>query len=216
MKLFVSGATATLRRHAGHPALGRLITPDEGNNPALLSGWECGADNSALGKHGVRPEELLRLWDALADVRPAGLKFVTAPDSVIKTPTGPLGSWSGTLDLWRHYAPSLQRRGLPTAIVLQDGATVDTVPWDEVAAVFVGGSTAWKLSKPAALLIRVAHARGKWVHVGRVNTMRRLRYFDPLPVDSFDGTQFSMFPDTYIPRWLKRLEHKQEGFLHAA
>lgn len=216
MKLFVSGATATMHRYAGHAALGKLITPDNGNALAGLAGWECGADNSALGKHGVRVDALLDLWDALQAARVPGLKFVTAPDAVEMTPAGPRGSWEGTLALWRVFYPALIGRNLPAAIVLQDGATVGSVPWESIEAIFVGGSTGWKLSKAAALLIRVGHARGKWVHVGRVNTMRRLNHFDSLPVDSFDGTQFSMFPDTYIPRWLKRLEYRQESFKHAA
>lgn len=179
-------------------------------------GWECGADNSALGKNGVSPDKLLRLWDALKDASLPGLRFVTAPDDAQMTAHGPVVSWLGTLALWRCWRAALQVRNLPAAIVLQDGATVDSVPWQEIAAVFIGGSTTWKLSKTAALLIRVAHKQGKWVHVGRVNTMQRLNHFDPLPVNSIDGTQFSMFPDTYIPKWLKRLEYRQEGFKHAA
>lgn len=211
--LLVSGATKTLTRLQGHPQLGRLITPDNGNAVGGLAGWDCGADNSALGAGGVNPDKLLRLWDALASALPAGLRFVTAPDAVMQTPDGPRGDWQGTLWLWRCWLPAIQARGLPAAIVLQDGATVDSVPWADCAAVFVGGSTAWKLSRSAELLIRAARARGKHTHVGRVNTMRRLRHFDRLPVDSFDGTQFSMFPDTYIPRYLARLEHRQEAFL---
>lgn len=217
MKLLVSGATATLDRHAGHPQLGRLITPDNGNAVEGLMSWEfVGADNSTLGQFGVRPDYLLRMWDRLAVLRPPGLRFVACPDDARKTSEGIEVTWPGTLALWRCWRDALMVRRLPAAIVLQDGATVDTVPWEEISAVFVGGTTTWKLSKAAALLIRVAHKKGKWTHVGRLNTMGRLAHFDPLPVDSFDGTQFSMFPDTYIPRWLHRLKYKQEGFKHAA
>lgn len=211
MILLVSGATATVDRLAGHPRLGRLITPDGGNAIAGFAGWECGADNSALGKDGINPDRLLRMWDGIAAAGLPRLRFVTAPDAVMQTDAGPRGDWQGTLWLWRCWRPALVARNLPAAIVLQDGATIDSVPWDAIAAVFVGGSTAWKLSTTAALLIRAAHARGKWVHVGRVNTMKRIRHFDPLPVHSIDGTQFSMFGDTYIPRYLARLEHRQEG-----
>lgn len=216
MKLFVSGATATVRKHADSPWLGRLIQPRNGNDIGELAtcGLDYGADNDAL--QGVNPAALLTLWRELAETKTPRLRFVTAPDAVELTPTGPRGDWGGTLWLWRCWRRTLADLALPAAIVAQDGATVDTVPWGEIDALFVGGSTAWKLSRSAALLIRAAAVRGKWVHVGRVNSMRRLQHFDPLPVNSFDGGQFSMFPDTYIPRYLARLEHKQEGFLHAA
>jgi hypothetical protein len=62
----------------------------------------------------------------------------------------------------------------------------------------------------AALLIAEAKKRDCWVHVGRINTERRLRSFDALGIDSFDGTQFSMFAETYLPRWLERLRYQQE------
>ncbi len=211
MLLLVSGATATLARHHGHPALGRLITPDNGNAIESLAPWTYGCDNSALGKDGINPDRLLRLWDQLALARHPGLRFVAAPDAVMQTPDGPRGDWSGTLWLWRCWRPALLARRLPAAIVLQDGATPDTVPWDDVAAVFVGGSTRWKLSRAAELLVRLARARGKWAHVGRVNTFRRLARVEAMGADSFDGTQFSMFPDTHIPRWLSRLELQQHG-----
>lgn len=215
MKLLVSGATVTLNNLAGHPQLGRLITPDNGNAVEGLMGWEyVGADNSMLS--GPDPDNILRLWDRLAVLRPPGLRFVACPDDATMTQSGPVVSWAGTLTLWRCWLPAIRARNLPAAIVLQDGASVGDVPWDEAQAVFVGGSTRWKLSQAAALLIRVAKAKEKWVHVGRINSMRRLSHFDQLPVDSFDGGQFSMFPDTYIPKYLRRLEYQQKGFLHAA
>ena len=55
-----------------------------------------------------------------------------------------------------------------------------------------------------------ARCRGKWVHVGRVNSLRRVTHFEQA-ADSFDGGQFSMFPDTYIPRYLERLRYRQES-----
>lgn|GEM_PF-3018940 len=58
----------------------------------------------------------------------------------------------------------------------------------------------------AELLVRMARARGLWVHVGRVNTMGRLARVEAMGADSFDGGQLSRFPDNYIPPFLARLE----------
>lgn len=108
MKLLVSGATATIDRLAGHPQLGRLITPDNGNAVEGLVPWEfVGADNSTLGQYGVRPDYLLRMWDALAFHRPPGLRFVACPDDAQRTGEGIVVTWVGTLALWRSWRDAL-------------------------------------------------------------------------------------------------------------
>jgi hypothetical protein len=130
-----------------------------------------------------------------------------------------------TLDLWRQWQGVVRSYHVPAAFVAQDGAESLRVPWENLACLFLGGSTAYKESDAAAWLIRKAKAFGKRVHIGRVNTERRLRLFDglgyaddgyPLQIDSLDGTQFSMFPDTYIPRWCERLRPSLRGQLVAA
>jgi hypothetical protein len=209
MILLVSGATRTVERYKAHPALGRLVQPRSWNSIDAIarSGQPWGADNDALA--GIKPDQYLRMLDAIARVPHANLKFIAAPDAVERTPKGIVGSWEGTLWLWRCWRPSLEARGLPAAIVLQDGATPDSVPWNELHAVFVGASTQWKLSRSAELLVRMARARGLWVHVGRVNTMGRLARVEMMGADSFDGGQFSRFPDRTIPPFLARLQYRQ-------
>lgn len=213
MILFVSGATATVQANADSPYLGRLIQPENGNDIRTFA--ECdmdkGADNNCL--QGFDLDKWMAMCEGLRGAH--RLRFVAAPDAVEMTPEGPRGDWGGTLWLFRRFRPWLAARSLPIAIVAQDGATVDSVPWSQIDALFIGGSTRWKLGRSAALLIRAAAARGKWVHVGRVNSYARVAYLDGLPVNSFDGGQFSMFPDTYIPKYLNRLQYRQKGFHHA-
>ena len=210
MILMVSGATTTAAQYAEHPALGRLIQPRSWNCIATIAraGQSWGADNDALA--GVKPDAYLSMLDAIARAPREHLKFVTAPDAVERTPHGIFGSWEGTLWLWRCWRPALVARGLPAAIVLQDGATPDSVPWDELAAVFVGASTRWKLSRSAELLVRMARSRGLWTHVGRVNTFGRLARVEAMGVHSFDGSQFSRWPTKFIPPFLARLEYQQQ------
>lgn len=153
----------------------------------------------------------MTMLDQIAATDISRLLFVAVPDAVQMTEQGPIGDWAGTLWLFRSWQRALTKRNLPAAIVLQDGATSDTVPWADIAAVFVGGSTAFKEGPAAAAILREAAARGVWRHIGRMQTERRLRLLDVTGFDSFDGTQFSRFPDTYIPTWLERLTHKQEG-----
>lgn len=201
--LLVSGATTTVQRLAGHPHLGRLVQPRNGNSIETLA--HCGlwwaADNDCF--QGLDPDEYMTMLNAIAHTDISRLLFVAVPDVVADA--------HGTLVLFRAWLPALRKRGLPAALVAQDGLTPGAVPWSELAALFIGGSTAWKAGRPAAALIEEARARGVWVHVGRINTLRRLRYFDALGIDSFDGTQFSMFAETYLPRWLERLRYRQHG-----
>ncbi len=95
---------------------------------------------------------------------------------------------------------------MPLAIVLQDGATVETVPWDEVGAVFVGGTTEWKLGSEVRSIVAEANARRIWAHMGRVNSHRRLRYADWIGCDSADGTYLVFGPDVNLPRLLRWLD----------
>jgi hypothetical protein len=64
--------------------------------------------------------------------------------------------------------------------------------------VFVGGDNEFKL-RQSAPLIDAAKDRGKMIHIGRVNTHRRLRYAYDLGADTVDGTNYSMFSETHLP-----------------
>ena len=46
------------------------------------------------------------------------------------------------------------------ALVAQDGLECCVIPWDAFDVLFVGGTTQWKLSDPAYVLVR--EAKGSW------------------------------------------------------
>src|SRR5205823_6752489 len=99
--------------------------------------------------------------------------------------------------------------GLPVALVGQDGAEALELPWGRFDALFLGGSTGWKLGPGAAALAREAKRRGLWVHMGRCNTRQRFRHAFALGCDSVDGSGFSRWPDQRIPaalEWLAELD----------
>ena len=101
--------------------------------------------------------------------------------------------------------------GLPVALALQDGAEAHGPTWDEWDAwdcAFIAGSTVWKCSPEARGCIHEAALGRKWVHVGRVNSLRRFRRFANAEVDSVDGTYLKHAPDTNLAnlkRWLGAL-----------
>jgi hypothetical protein len=115
----------------------------------------------------------------------------------------PLGDADATLERFRDWHIWLCH--LPLAFVLQDGSErPGRIPWDapSLRAVFLGGSTEWKLGPAAASLIAEAKRRGKWVHAGRVNSLKRIHYFKSLGVDSIDGTKWVRWRDRYLDEGL--------------
>lgn len=199
MILLVSGATRTVERLVGHPNLGVLLTPSAGNYPpprdTTWAGvpWAC--DNSAFAGFD---DALFRQMLAKVRCRP-DCRWVAAPDVV--------GDHAETLALWRRYLPVILEHGQTAAFVAQNGCTVESLPWGRgMSAVFIGGDTAWKLGGEAARIVHEAKRRRLWVHMGRVNTFRRLLFAATLGVTSVDGSKFSRFAETYIPSALAFLE----------
>lgn len=112
-------------------------------------------------------------------------RWVACPDVV--------GSARRTLEAFDYWHDRLRDDGWRVALVAQDGIENLPIPWDRIDAIFIGGSTAWKLSKHAADVIRTAKLLDKWAHAGRVNTPGRFEYFESLGVNSLDGTGLSRY-----------------------
>lgn len=109
--------------------------------------------------------------------------FVTVPDVV--------GSARRTLEVFEHWRSKLG--GWKLALACQDGQEHLSIPWSRIAAVFIGGSTNWKMSDHAVHIIKAAQALGKHVHVGRVNHAERFDHFEKLGVDTIDGTGLARY-----------------------
>lgn len=108
--------------------------------------------------------------------------FVTLPDIV--------GDARRTLELFDHFCKDTH--GVQRALVLQDGIGQHKINWPMVDAVFVGGSDGFKIAPEAINACKTAKMMGKWVHVGRVNTAKRVRDWIGL-ADSIDGSGISRF-----------------------
>ncbi|MEK5449514.1 hypothetical protein [Paenibacillus sp. FSL R7-0331] len=203
MLLLVSGATTTVRKYAASPNLGCLLTPRSGNSLESMTGLPWAADNDCFGGFDGPAETRFRAM--LSRIKEASPLFVSAPDKVADA--------AQTMAMFDTWEPIIHAHGLPVALVLQDGQEDLCMPWGRCEAVFIGGSTEYKLSDKVRWLVREAKWRGKWVHMGRVNSLERLRYARDIRCDSVDGTGYSRFPDTNLPGALKYLQHEQ-GVMH--
>lgn len=198
MLLLVSGATKTLEAYP-HPRLGRLIVPKAQNRPTALNlqprRWA--GDNGAFSAFDERA--FLRMLDQFQGI--PGCLFVTAPDVV--------GNATDTLRLFAHWESLIHRMNYPVAFVLQDGLEARQIPWRSCEAVFVGGTTEFKLGRPVRSFVGYARALGRWVHMGRVNSVKRLTYAAEIGCQSVDGTKYSRWPKVHLPLAIRTLNEIQ-------
>lgn len=168
-------------------AIGYIDTPAQGNKRIPGVTW-C-ADNGAFSD---RFDEV-KWWRFLTEnaYAAADCLFAVAPDVV--------GDAVATLERSRPWLAKIRALGYPVAFVLQDGATDDLIPWDELDCLFIGGSTEYKLGPEARRYVAEAKRRGKWVHMGRVNSGRRCEYATAIGCDSVDGTYLTFGPDKNLP-----------------
>lgn len=184
--LYFTGVSNELTRAARRSDLGLLGTPAGSTwrqREHYPAGWA--ADNGCfvdLAKPGSFNAAKWLAW--LEEAGPVDCRWATLPDVV--------GDAEAT---WRRslpYVEPVRALGYPIALVMQDG--LENRPGmfmemlDAADCLFVGGSTEWKLSEEAAQLVSWAKQRDKWVHVGRVNSLKRLRYSVSIGADSADGT----------------------------
>ncbi|HEU4544470.1 MAG TPA: hypothetical protein VFR23_25290 [Jiangellaceae bacterium] len=173
-----------------------IATPRQGKVIPPGATW-C-ADNGCFGR-GYPGDEQWFAW--LASFTPeqiARCAFAVAPDVVADA--------AATLERSLPWLPRIRALGYPAAFVAQDGQEHLTVPWDAFDVLFVGGSTEWKLGSHARAFVIEAKARGKYVHMGRVNSERRIRYAVAIGCDSVDGTYLTFGPDVLLPdvlAWLR-------------
>jgi len=187
-------------RNARRPDVGVMNSPDIGYQ--LLGDMPAAYDNGMfrVWRSGStwQPER----WAEWLMRQPRGL-FAVVPD----VPTDA----KRTRLRFQLYAPFVARYQ-PVAYALQDGSELVTPPWDEFDVLFVGGTDAFRYTEPGWRMVLEAKARGKWVHIGRVNTLRALIACRAALVDSVDGTRLAFASDFIWPqlcRWLDQCNRQQ-------
>lgn len=166
------------------------------------------ADNGEWTERGnpepfaKREDRYLRFLDWLGD-RP---RFIALPDIVTNDDVagGPLQS----LDLSLSWLERLRGHPCVLLIVVQNGMTPRMLrPFlGSRVGIFVGGSTEWKEST-LPMWGQLARETGCYLHVGRVNTKRRIFLCAAAKAHSFDGTSVTKFAET-----LRLLDQARQQF----
>lgn len=167
-----------------------MLTPDMGNR--LPDGVPWAADNACFSNPKAYSDERYLSWLRSRSRDADRCLFATAPDVV--------GNHAATLARSIPMFSRIRDEGYKPALVAQDGLTPEMVPWDDIDALFIGGSTPWKESEHAFVLCQEAKRRGKWVHMGRVNSRRRFELARSFGCDSVDGTLIAFGPRIHEPR----------------
>jgi hypothetical protein len=172
---------------------GQMIncTDEVKRRASLLPGVRWAADSGGFTGSYPGDDAYLR-W--LSGMRPqAGLcEFAVAPDV--------LADAASTRERSLPVLSRIRDAGFPAAYVLQDGSDHVSPPWQDFDVLFIGGTTRFKLGQVSQDLATEAVGRGLKVHVGRVNTLRRLRYAEAIGATSCDGTYLAFGPDKNVKR----------------
>ncbi len=184
-----------------HPQIGVLTQPASLHRAYVEPFRVWAADNGCFAKGDTFVlSDYLRWLGGFSDIA-SRCVFATAPDVV--------GDSRKTWARSQPVFPQLRALGFKAALVAQNGIEDMDVAWDEFDAIFLGGDTAWKLSVCAQSVVAEAKRRGKWAHMGRVNSLRRLERAEQFGCDSVDGNYLGFGPNTNLPkllRWLRQIE----------
>ena len=167
-----------------------LVGPDQleryGRDQPFLS---YALDNGAWGCHrrgmsfdGDAFSRALDRWGSAAD-------WIVLPDVVADGPA--------SLDLSLRWVDIVAAYGRPALLPVQDGVDVASVRavLPRVGGIFVGGSTTWKEATVRAWCV-LARERGAHIHVGRVNSARRIALCVDAGAHSADGTSLTRYAST--------------------
>lgn len=179
LQFLVDTSPASMEELKGHPLVaGQLLTPltqyrHWGGVYAIDNGAFSRFDRDKFGEF-VRSKDLTQCL------------FVAMPDVV--------GSARRTLEAFYgcmigNYIPQTVKR----ALVIQDGIEDLGIPWPSMSAIFIGGTTEFKMSQAAADVVKTALILGKHVHVGRVNTFDRYKHFNDLGAHTCDGSGIARY-----------------------
>lgn len=152
-------------------------------------------DNGAWGCHLREVEWDSAGFERMVDEYGADADMIVLPDIVAG------GAESLTRSV--EWIPRLRPIGTLLLLAVQDGMIPNDVAdlcQEHSLGLFVGGSTEWKLDT-IPWWGWVSGQLGCWLHIARVNSVKRIRYIAAHGAHSFDGTSTTLWPST-----LRRLD----------
>lgn len=206
--LLPSQSTEIVKQMLLLPNFGLLLTPQSGSREKLgYANTPWAIDNGCFSQgEKFNLDKYMKYLHHHPKPRFTCL-FATAPDVV--------GDMAQTLTRSMPVLPLIKTAGYRPCLVLQNGAQESMIPWDEIDAIFIGGTDEWKDSWVIASLVQTAKEKNKWVHMGRVNSERRILYANRIGCDSVDGTSIAFAPNQNgrkLLNWMSMAEWQKPLF----
>jgi hypothetical protein len=198
--IYLSGVhNAKIAEAAKTLPLGLINTPNIGYRPGTYKSYRWwAADNGCFSQGENFSSDAWLMW---LDGQPRDkCLFAVAPDVPMNAEATLAKFWEGSV--------AIRSLGFPVALAAQNGLEDRAIPWALFDCLFIGGDTEWKLGHAAHRIAVQARLMGKWVHMGRVNSRRRLHRAAEIGCHSADGT-FLRWPDANLSRlraWFVGLE----------
>lgn len=181
--------TGTRRNLAALRAAGwRLLVSATGVH--RTEGFPYAIDNGAWTAHQQGRSFDVGAFERVVDSLGAGADWIVVPDVVCDA--------AASLRLTESWLQRLAEYRLLVAV--QNGMTHEDVrAWlGPRVGIFVGGDSEWK-ERTARYWGALSRERSCWLHVARVNTVRRIAICAEAGADSFDGTSVTRFACTMGP-----------------
>lgn len=185
------------------PNIGFMMTQRTGTAPPKGRIWA--ADNGRFTAPQNYSDDKYLNW--LDRYDRSTCLFATAPDVV--------ADHAATLQLSQPLFSKIRSIGYKVAFVAQDG--FDDAPWDEFDCLFIGGTTEFKMGATVPNIVAEARKKNKWVHMGRVNSYKRLRLAKAIGCQSADGTCLKFNPEKVTRQlrdWLRMLDEQPLMDMH--
>ena len=188
---------------------GWIVGPLDMGGP-ILGGMSHACDNGAWPAHIAGRSIDIPAFLAMLNKHGPTADFIVVPDIV--------GGGMASLALTQEWLPILlAREDLQQPhllIAVQDGMSPqDVAPLlSKRVGIFVGESTEWKL-ETMPIWGALARTTGCYLHIGRVNTQRRIALCAAAGANSFDGTSVTRFSKTLRPLDLARRQMDMEDWM---
>lgn len=176
-------------------SFGQIVTPKSGDK--IVEGATWALDNGCFSER----------WSESRWKKNIG-RYKDVPNCLFAVIPDVVANAAATDELWYKWSTFVKEYGYKPAYFLQNGCT--HIP-DDAEAIFTGGDTDWKLGSEAREWLSEAQKRELWCHMGRVNSLKRLRYAYDLGYDSVDGTFIKFAPSKNLKlmtKWIKRIHEE--------
>jgi hypothetical protein len=196
--VWLSGAITQTLLANPRPDVGLMLQPGMGNRSLTLplAHWSFALDNACFAQGETFDAGAWLEWLAGLRRYRARCLFATAPDVFCDA--------RATWERAAPYLATIRQLGYSAALVAQNGFDLEEVDAALFDVLFIGGDDRFKQAEGVDAA-RWARSIGKKIHLGRVNTLWRLRDAHDALYDSADGTYLKYGPDRNLPKiydWL--------------